>query len=115
MVDDTSAWQPPPRMRRNPYLEPFWLQLLQLSSDFELAPAAEVPVVSAARQLIGIPEMGTALSSLVTDPRGLLPTAGVFSELCWQVEDRSVLQQIATKLEQSRVQPCSPAVLHLGE
>ncbi len=106
-VEDTCPWQPPPRMRRNPYMEPFWLQLLQLSTEPELAPAAEVPVVAAARQLLTAAEMGAALATLVTDPRGLLPTAGIFSELCWQVEDRSVLQQIAAKMEESRVRFCS--------
>ncbi len=58
--------------------------------------------VSAARQLVSLQEMGSALAALFTRPRSLLSAAGIFSELAWQIQDREFLKGIAAELKGSQ-------------
>ena len=111
---DSQAWEQPPANRRSPVDEPFWTSLLALTADPELGPAAKVPVISAARQVVSLPDISNALCTLFADPRALLPAAGVFSELAWQMSDQGFLRRVAEQLESMQVtrhQPGSVAAL----
>lgn len=116
---DSMAWEPPPQNRRNPFLEPFWLQLLALTADGELGQAARVPLISAARRIASLADITESLIVLFADSKTLLAAAGVFSELAWQIRDRAFLRFVADQLEKIRVSlRCLPGlnltVIHLG-
>lgn len=111
---DSQVWEWAPREgSRNPFLEPFWLQLTALSTDEELGAPARIPLVSAARKLVSQQEMGDALATLFGSARSLSAAAGVFSELAWQIQDREFLKGIALVLK--RVQATGRIVMRLRE
>ena len=84
-------------------LEPFWLKLITLSWDSDLAQDACVPILGAACASISLSEIRAALTRLFSCTHSLHAAAGVFSELAWQIQDQAFHLEIASSLQKAQV------------